>query len=202
MLAMIKQLKWHHLVVVHDNDAHSTRLAQSLMQLSAASNEICILAMTQYKYTERTNRGVNEDIKYSNQNTLQSVLPEINYKTPVLVLMHRTSIQSFLERLEDHVSPNSTGPLQLFFSNLPTHDDIKLIPKRGAKIYSISFKTDRLRSFEEYWRDRIRHIKVNDFFLFQLIDFSYLCTVLLILKYYGHPVVNATFLNHYIPLLS
>jgi hypothetical protein len=158
---MIKQLKWHLLVVVHDNDAYSTRLAQSLMQLAAANEEICILSTTQYKYMERTNHGVNEDIENSDQNTLQSILSGNNYKTPILVLIQRMSIQNFLELLNDHVSPNNTSPIQLFFSNLLTHDDIKFMPKQVTKIYSLSIKTDRLHSFEEYWQDRIRHMKVN-----------------------------------------
>jgi hypothetical protein len=158
-------------VVVHDNDTYSTRLTHSLVQLAAANNEICILSITQYKYMERTNHCVNEDIQNSNQNTIHSLLSGNNYKIPILILMQRMSIQNFLEYLKDHINLNNTSPIQLFFSNLLTHGDIKYMPKQVAKIYSLSINTDQLHSFEEYWQDRIRHMKVNENSLFQLIHF-------------------------------
>jgi hypothetical protein len=166
MLAMMKQLKWHHLLVVYDNDAYSTRLTHLLMQLAAANNDICILSITQYTYLERVNHGVGEDIKNSNQNTVQSLLSGNNYGIPILVLMQQTSIQNFLESLKDYINPNNTSLLQLFFSNLLTHGDIRFMPKQVAKIYSLTLQTDQLHSFEEYWQDRIRHMKVNEHLLF------------------------------------
>ncbi|XP_033611384.1 uncharacterized protein LOC111874549 isoform X3 [Cryptotermes secundus] len=158
MLAMLKQLKWHHLLLVHDAGAYSTRLTHLLMQLAAA-NDICILSSVQYTYMERVNHGVGEDIKNSNQNIVQSLLSGNNYGIPVLILMQQTSVQNFVESLKDYINPNSTSPLQLFFSNLLTHGDIRFMPKQVAKIYSLSIQSDQLHSFEEYWKDRISHMK-------------------------------------------
>lgn len=198
MLAMMKQLKWHHLLVVHDTDAYNTCLTHLLMQLAAANDDICISSSMQYAYAERVNHGVGEDIKNSNQNIVQSLLSGNNYGIPILILMQQTSIQNFVESLKDYINPNNTSPLQLFFSNLLTHGDVRFMPKQVAKIYSLSIQSDQLHSFEEYWQDRLRHMKVNEHLLFQLIDFFFI--VLLILKHYGHPVINITFLDHYISL--
>lgn len=166
MLAMMKQLKWHHLLVVHDTDAYSTRLTHLLMQLAAANDDICILSSMQYTYVERVNHGVGEDIKNSNQNIVQSLLSGNNYGIPILILMQQTSVQNFVESLKDYINPNNTSPLQLFFSNLPTHGDVRFMPKQVAKIYSLSIQSDQLHSFEAYWKDRIRHMKVNEHLLF------------------------------------
>jgi hypothetical protein len=199
ILAMIKHLKWHQLVVVHDNDIYNTRLTHLLVQLATANNEICILSITQYKYMERVNHDIDENINSPNKNIIQSVFSGNNYEIPILILMKQTYIQNFLKSLKNDINPNNTSPIQIFFSNLLSHDDIKFMPKQVTKFYSISIKTDQLHSFEEYWQDRIRYIKVNEHFFTLVCRLYYLYTVLLIPKYFGHHVVNTNFPNHYIP---
>jgi hypothetical protein len=177
MIAMVKQLKWHHLVVVHGSDVYSTRIAHFIIQLAAASNEICVLSIEQYTHIDRENRSTVEDIKNLNQNTVQSILSGNNYGIPILVIMEQSSIQNFMESVKDYINLNNTHSLQMFFSNLLTHDDIILLPKEVATVYSLAIQTDQLHSFEEYWQDRIRHIKVNENSLLLLDSFLfYFCT--------------------------
>jgi hypothetical protein len=166
MLAMVKKLKWLHLNVLHGNDVYSTHLARMIMQLASANNEICILSMEQYTYMEGLNDYVDEDIKHSNKNAIQSVLSENSYGIAILVIMQQSSIHKFLASVTDYINPNNTRPLQLFFSNLLTHEDISLMPKQVVKVYSLSIQTDQLNDFEEYMQDRIRHVKVNENFCF------------------------------------
>jgi hypothetical protein len=80
--------------------------------------------------------------------------------------MQQSSIQNFLESVTDYINPKNTSSLQLFFSNLLTHEDISLMPKQVVKVYSLSIQTNQLNNFEEYWQDRIGHVKVNKNFYF------------------------------------
>jgi hypothetical protein len=166
MVAMVQKLKWHQLIIVHGSDVYNTHVAHLMVQHASAYSEICILSMEQYTYMERLNDNVDKDIKHSNQNTVQSVLSGNNYGIPILVIMQQSSIHNFLESVTDYINPKNMSSLQLFFSNLLTHEDISLIPKQVVKVYSLSIHTDQLNNFEEYWQDRIRHMKVNKNFCF------------------------------------
>jgi hypothetical protein len=190
MLAMVKELKWHHLVVVHGSDVYSTHLAHLVMQLAAANSEICILSMEQYIYMEKVNDGVDE-IKNSNQNIVKSVLSGNSCGTPILVMMQKSSIQNFLKSVNEYINLNNMSSIQLFFSNLLTHKDISLMPEQVAKLYSLSIQTDQLHNFEEYWQDRIRHMKVNEnLFLVDDIFCFYFSAIPLILKYCRHSSIG------------
>ena len=160
MIAMVKQFKWHHLVLVHGSDVYSTQIAHFVMQLAAASNNICILSTEQYIHVDRENTSI--DINILNQNTVWSLLSGNNNGVPILLMMQQSSIHTFVESVKDYINPNKTHSLQLFFSNLLTHDDIILLPKPVATVYSLAIQPDNLHSFEEYWQDRIRHIKVKE----------------------------------------
>lgn len=147
--------------MVHGSDVYNTHVAHLIKQLASANNEICILSMVQYIYMEGLNDNVDEDIRHSNQNTVQSALSRNNYGIPILVIMQQSYIQNFLEYVTDYINPNNTSSLQLFFSNLLTHEDISHMPKQVMKVYSLSIQNNQLNNFEEYWKDRIRHMKVN-----------------------------------------
>lgn len=163
--------------MVHGSDDYSTRIAHFIMQLAAASNEICILSIQQYTHMDTENQSSVEDIKNLNQNTVQSLLSGNNYGIPILVIMQQSSIQNFVESVKNYINLNNTHSLRMFFSNLLTHDDINLLPEQVATVYSLALQTDQLHSFEEYWQNRIRHIKVNENLLL-LVDsaFFYFCT--------------------------
>ncbi|XP_069678510.1 uncharacterized protein [Periplaneta americana] len=159
ILSMAKQLKWHQVIVVHGDDSTSTRLAQLILQLAASSNDVCVLSMEQFASVgDQSNERSDEDLKNSNQNMMQSLFSE-NQEIPILVLMQQSSIRNFIESLNNHLHANNTSSLQLFFSNLLTHEDISLLPAQISTLYSLSIQTDHLHVFEEYWQDRIRHIK-------------------------------------------
>jgi len=147
--------------VVHGSDDYSTRIAQFVIQLAADSNEICILSTQQYTHMDTDKQGSVEDIKNLNQNTVQSLLSGNNYGIPILVIMKQLAIRNFMESVKDSINLNDTHSLQMFFSNLLTHDDIILMPKQVSTVYSLALRSDQLHSFEEYWQNRIRHIKVN-----------------------------------------
>jgi hypothetical protein len=177
MIEMVKQLKWHHLFVVHGSDDYSTRIAHFIIQLAADSNEICILSTQQYTHMDTENQSSVEDIKNLNQKTVQSLLSGNNYGNPILVIMKQSSIRNFMESVKNSINLNDTHPLQMFFSNLLTHDDIILMPKQVSAFYSLALRSDQLHSFEEYWQNRIRHIKVNENLLLSVdISFFYFCT--------------------------
>jgi hypothetical protein len=177
MIEMVKQLKWHHLFVVHGSDDYSTRIARFIMQLAAANNEICILSIQQYTHMDTENHSSVEDTKNLNQNTLQSLLSGNNYGIPILVTMQQSSIQNFMESVKDYINLTNTHSLQMFFSNLLTHDDIILLPKQVATVYSLALQTDQLHSFEEYWQNRIRHIKVNENLLLLVVSAFFFISV-------------------------
>jgi hypothetical protein len=120
------------------------------------------------------NQSSVEYIKNLNQNTVQSLFSGKNYGIPILVIMKQSSIQNFIESVKDSINLNDTHSLQMFFSNLLTHDDIILMPKQVSKVYSLALRSDQLHSFEEYWQNRIRHIKVNENLLFQLKVLSFI----------------------------
>jgi len=177
MIEMVKHLKWHHIFVVHGSDDYSNRIAHFILQLAADSNEICILSIQQYTHMDSENQSSLEDIKNLNQITVQSLLSGNNYRIPIIVVMKQSSIRNFMESVKDSISLNDTHSLQMFFSNLLTHDDIILIPKQVSKVYSLALRSDQLYSFEEYWQDRIRHIKVNETLLLSVdSSFFYFCT--------------------------
>lgn len=163
--------------MVHGSDDYSTRIAHFIMQLAADSNEICILSIQQYTHMDTENHSSVEDNKNLNHNTVQSLLSGNNYGIPILVIMKQSSIQNFLESVKEYINLNNTNSLQMFFSNLLAHDDIILLPKQFATVYSLALRTDQLNSFEEYWQNRIRHIKVNENLLLS-VDSSifYFCT--------------------------
>jgi len=174
---MVKQLKWHHLFVVHGSDDYSTRIANFILQLAAESSEICILSIQQYTHMDRENQSSAEDIKNLNQITVQSLLSGNNYGIPIIVVMKQSSIRNFMESVKDSINLNGTHSLQMFFSNLLTHDDIILMPKQVSTVYSLALHSDQLHSFEEYWQNRIRHIKVNENLLLSGdSSFFYFCT--------------------------
>jgi hypothetical protein len=108
------------------------------------------------------NHSSGEDNKNLNNNTVHSLLSGNNYGIPILVIMKQSSIQNFMESVKDYINLNSTHSLQMFFSNLLAYDDIIFLPKQFATVYSLALRTDWLNSFEEYWQNRIRHIKVNE----------------------------------------
>lgn len=160
--------------MVHGSDDYSTRIAHFIIQLAADSNEICILSTQKYTHMDTENQSSVEYIKNLNQNTVQSLFSGKNYGIPILVIMKQSSIQNFIESVKDSINLNDTHSLQMFFSNLLTHDDIILMPKQVSKVYSLALRSDQLHSFEEYWQNRIRHIKVNENLLFQLKVLSFI----------------------------
>lgn len=163
--------------MVHGSDDYSTQIAHFVIQLAAVSSEICILSTQQYTHMDTENQSSVEDIKNLNQNTVQSLLSGKNHGIPILVIMKQSSIRNFVESVKDSINLNDTHTLQMFFSNLLTHDDIILIPKQVSAVYSLALRSDQLHSFEEYWQNRIRHIKVNGNLLLSVdSSFFYFCT--------------------------
>ncbi|PSN42847.1 hypothetical protein C0J52_16423 [Blattella germanica] len=131
--AMIKTLNWHHLMIVHGDDAFSTHVANFLIQLSGIDDSPCILSMEQYMRLEKLKSNEEEAAATVNLNSVHSLLAGSSTGIPIVAILHQSTVRNFLESVKEYTHSNNVTSLQVLFSDLLMHEDIEIISQQALK---------------------------------------------------------------------
>ncbi|XP_049964510.1 uncharacterized protein LOC126484952 [Schistocerca serialis cubense] len=166
--AMVKHLKWNHVMVVHGTDDYSKNVLHTFISLTTMSDDFCIVSAQEYHTAPQTgNSDIDRQTVTKNQQLYGSMLSVLKLQLPVVVLMSFSDYYSFLKDFHtylhsgnlSHVIDSKQKKNKFIFSDLLTHEDLSLINETSFDVYSVTLLPDYVPAFEDYWENRKAHVK-------------------------------------------